>query len=124
MAKGKRNERFVRRYNGVTQRFIFRAVLHNPYPGLMAKRQVRRPREVAPPTPFEEARDEMFQHIMQCGVIGCEPEDQAQWFDDTMKYLADRFSELTQKELGQIRVLGERFVQPPKASPAPVASAV
>ena len=51
----------------------------------MAKRQVRRPREAAVPTPFEEARDEMFQHIMQCGVIGCEPEDQAQWFDDTMK---------------------------------------
>lgn len=90
----------------------------------MAKRQVRRPREVAVPTPFEEARDEMFQHIMQCGVIGCEPEDQAQWFDDTMRYLAERFSELTQKELGQIRLLGERFVQPPKATPAPVATAV
>jgi hypothetical protein len=27
----------------------------------MAKKQVRRPREVAVPTPFEEARDEMFQ---------------------------------------------------------------
>jgi hypothetical protein len=90
----------------------------------MAKRQIRRPREVAAPTPFEEARDEMFQHIMQCGVIGCEPDDQAQWFDDTMRYLADRFSELTQKELGQIRLLGERFVQPPKATAAPVATAV
>jgi hypothetical protein len=90
----------------------------------MAKKQARRPREVAVPTPFEEARDEMFQHIMQCGVIGCEPEDQALWFDDTMKYLADRFSELTQKELGQIRVLGERFVQPPKAPAVQVATAV
>lgn len=89
----------------------------------MAKRQMRRPREVAAPTPFEEARDEMFQHIMQCGVIGCEPDDQAQWFDATMGYIADRFSELTQKELGQIRLLGERFVQPPKAT-AQVASAV
>jgi hypothetical protein len=90
----------------------------------MAKRQVRRPREAAQPTPFEEARDEMFQHIMQCGVIGCEPEDQAQWFDDTMRYLADRFSELTEKDLGQLRVLGERFVQPPKATSAQVATAV
>jgi hypothetical protein len=90
----------------------------------MAKKQARRPREVAQPTPFEQARDEMFQHIMQCGVIGCEPEDQAKWFDDTMMYLADRFSELTQKELGQIRVLGERFVQPPKATSAQVATAV
>lgn len=90
----------------------------------MAKRQIRRPREATLPTPFEEARDEMFQHIMQCGVIGCEPEDQAIWFDDTMRYIADRFSELTQKELTQIRQLGERFVQPPKAAQAPVATAV
>jgi hypothetical protein len=90
----------------------------------MAKRQLRRPREVAVPTPFEEARDEMYQHIMQCGVIGCEPGDQALWFDETMRYLADRFSELTQKDLGQIRLLGERFVQPPKAPPAQVATAV
>ncbi len=91
--------------------------------GLMAKRQLRR-REVALPTPFEEARDEMFQHIMQCGVIGCAPEDQAEWFDDTMRYLADRFSELNEKELRQIRVLAERFVQPPKATSTPVATAV
>lgn len=118
----KRNDPALRRYNGVTSCFIFGRSL-NAHPGLMAKRQVRRPREVATPTPFEEARDEMFQHIMQCGVIGCEPDDQAQWFDDTMKYLADRFTELTQKELGQIRVLGERFVQPPKATPQ-VATAV
>lgn len=113
----------MRRYNGVTSWFIFRS-FNNTYPGLMAKRQVRRPRESAAPTPFEEARDEMFQHIMQCGVIGCEPDDQAQWFDDTMRYVADRFTELTQKELGQIRVLGERFVQPPKATSVPVATAV
>ncbi|HEX9562999.1 MAG TPA: hypothetical protein VF981_03480 [Gemmatimonadaceae bacterium] len=87
----------------------------------MAKRQVRH-REVTLPTPFEEARDEMFQHIMQCGVIGCSPEDQAEWFEDTMRYLASRFSELSEKELRQIRVLGERFVQPPKAAPAQVAT--
>ena len=114
----------MRRYNDATSAFNFECSQNNIYPGLMAKKQVRRPREVAQPTPFEEARDEMFQHIMQCGVIGCEPADQAEWFDDTMKYLADRFSELTQKDLGQIRVLGERFVQPPKAPSAQVATAV
>jgi hypothetical protein len=99
------------------------ALPKNTHPGLMAKRQVRRPREVAMPTPFEEARDDMFQHIMQCGVIGCEPDDQAQWFDDTLTYIADRYSDLTQTELGQSRVLGQRFVQPPKAT-AQVATAV
>lgn len=91
----------------------------------MAKNRQRRTREVALPTPFEEARDEMFQHIMRCGVIGCEPEDQSEWFDDTMRYLADRYHELNQAELTQLRVLGERFVQPPRStSEDPVATAV
>jgi hypothetical protein len=36
----------------------------------MAKPKDRRRREVVAPTPFEQARDEMFQHIMRCGVIG------------------------------------------------------
>lgn len=66
----------------------------------------------------------MFQHIMQCGVIGADPEHQAEWFDDTLRYLADRYRELSEKELGQLRVLGERFVQPPKRDVSQVATAV
>ena len=84
----------------------------------------RRTREVAGPTPFEEARDEMFQHIMQCGVIGAEPEHQSEWFADTMRYLADRYRELSDSELQQLRVLGERFVQPPKRDSNQLATAV
>ena len=49
-------------------------------------------------TPFEEARDEMFQHIMKCGVIGASPEDQKEWFDNTMTYLADRYHELNPRQ--------------------------
>ena len=90
----------------------------------MGKNRQRRQREVAVPTPFEEARDEMFQHIMRCGVIGSAPEHQSEWFDDTMSYLADRYHELTAAELKQLRLLGERFVQPPRATTAPVESAV
>ncbi len=89
----------------------------------MGKNRHRRPREVALPTPFEEARDEMFQHIMRCGVIGCEPEYQSEWFDETMKYLGERYHELTGSELNQLRLLGERFVQPPRATTNTVASA-
>ncbi len=80
----------------------------------MAKKTIRRQAPSALATPFDEARDELFQHIMRCGVIGSEPEHQGEWFDDTMKYLADRFHELSAEQLTQIRVLGERFVQPPK----------
>jgi hypothetical protein len=90
----------------------------------MGKNRQRRQRETAAPTPFEEARDEMFQHIMRCGVIGCEPDHQAEWFNDTLRYLADRYHELTQTELAQLRLLGERFVQPPRATTVPVESGV
>ena len=74
----------------------------------------RRTREVAGPTPFEEARDEMFQHIIRCGVIGSAAEHQDEWFDQTMEYLADRYHELDRSQVGELRTLGERFCQPPK----------
>ncbi|MFN8573412.1 MAG: hypothetical protein U0132_15270 [Gemmatimonadaceae bacterium] len=74
------------------------------------------------PSPFDEARDELFQHIMRCGVIGSEPDHQTEWFDDTMKYVAERYHELTDRELGELRVLGERFVQPPKVQTAAAVS--
>ncbi len=82
----------------------------------MAKKSVRRPSPPASsgPTPFDQVRDELFQHIMTCGVIGADPAHQGEWFEDTMKYLSDRYHELSPAELKQLRVLGDRFVQPPK----------
>jgi hypothetical protein len=65
-------------------------------------------------TPFAEARDELFQQIMRCGVVGSAPEDQKDWFDNTMGYLAERYHELGRSEMDELRVLGERFAQPPK----------
>jgi len=69
---------------------------------------------LATPTPFEEARDELFQHIMRCGVVGSAPEDQSTWFTETMAYMADRYPELGTNEINELRKLGERFSQPPK----------
>ena len=68
--------------------------------------------------PFEAARDELFQHIMKCGVIGSEPADQKEWFDNTMAYLTERYHELDPSEIDELRVLGERFAQPPKVRKA------
>jgi len=61
---------------------------------------------------FAQARDEMFSHILRCGVIEALPEHQKDWFDDTMLYLADRYEDLTKEQLHELRVLGERFSQP------------
>jgi hypothetical protein len=86
----------------------------------MAKQRNRYTRAVAPQqkTPFEEARDELFQHIMRCGVVGSDPQHQHEWFEDTMKYTAERFPELSPADVAELRVLGERFAQPPKAKQA------
>jgi hypothetical protein len=88
----------------------------------MAKDRNRR-RETAPPTPFEQARDEMFQQIIQCGVLQAAPEHQIEWLDETMQYLADRYHELREDDLAQLRTLGVRFCQPPKARAATEESA-
>lgn len=61
---------------------------------------------------FAQARDELFSHILRCGVIDALPEHQKDWFDDTMGYVADRYEDLTDAELTQLRTLGERYCQP------------
>ena len=68
----------------------------------------------AEPTPFEQARDELFQHIMRCGVVGAEPEHVDEWFAETIKYMTDRFPELSETQIGELKTLGLRFAQPPK----------
>jgi hypothetical protein len=63
-------------------------------------------------TAFAQARDELFSHVLRCGVIDALPEHQKDWFDDTMLYLADRYDTLSDEELAQLPLLGERFCQP------------
>ena len=83
----------------------------------MAKQNNRRStgKPVAAPSVFEQARDEMFQHIMRCGVVGSDPAHQNEWFNETMEYMIDRYPELESGQIGELRTLGERFAQPPKA---------
>lgn len=70
------------------------------------------PRTPAMPTVYDQARDELFSHILRCGVLEAAPEHQKEWMDDTMQYLGDRYSDLKPEELQQVRTLGERFCQP------------
>jgi hypothetical protein len=66
----------------------------------------------AGPSFVDQARDELFSHILRCGVTEAEPEHQKEWMDDTMQYLAERYPDLSAQELAQVRVLGERFCKP------------
>jgi len=81
----------------------------------MAKPKLRPRRDAVVNSPYQECRDELFQQVMQCGVIGCHPDDQKEWFDQTLAYLAGRYPELKPAELVELRTLGERFSQPPKS---------
>lgn len=84
----------------------------------MSRQRNRGRPAAAPPSPFDQARDELFQHVMRCGVIGSAPEHQVEWFDETMKFLADRYHELSKQQIADLRVLGERFAAPTVKKPA------
>ena len=71
-------------------------------------------------TPFEQARDELFSHILRCGVLEALPEYQNEWFDDTVLYLRDRYQELDDEQVAELRVLGERYCRPIVARSMPV----
>jgi hypothetical protein len=85
----------------------------------MAKKRSE-PRRLSTPTPFEQARDELFSHILRCGVLEANAEHQKEWFDDTMLYLADRYEGLDEAQLSELRLLGERYCRPVVARSAPV----
>ena len=76
------------------------------------------------PTTFEQARDELFSHILRCGVLEAAEEHRKEWFDDTMDYLAERYENLTGAELTQLRTLGERYCRPVLARPESVTAGV
>lgn len=88
----------------------------------MSKKKTRRAFPQASPSSFDQARDELFSHILRCGVIDALPEHQKDWFDDTMGYLTDRYDDLGEEQLTQLRTLGERYCQPVRRA-EPVGSA-
>lgn len=78
----------------------------------MANNKKRTERAPSVPSAFDQARDELFSHILRCGVVEADNDQQKAWMDDTMQYLAERYSDLDEKQLEQIRLLGERFSKP------------
>lgn len=66
---------------------------------------------------LDQARDELFSHILRCGVIEAELEQQKDWLDDTMQYLGERYADLDEEQLAQVRLLGERFCRPVTRNP-------
>jgi hypothetical protein len=64
-------------------------------------------------TAFIHARDELFSHVHRCQVLQAAPEQQSDWLRDTVQFLGESFPTLTDRELNELREIGERFCQPP-----------
>jgi len=60
------------------------------------------------PASFDHARDELYSHILRCGVLEATEEHRKEWFDDTLLYLAERYEQHTDEQLPMLRTLGER----------------
>ena len=80
--------------------------------GLTRKRRIRSRPERGPQSTLDQARDELFKAIQQCGVIKADEDEQLVWMDETVDFMKERHPELTAEELEQLRGAGIRFCQP------------
>lgn len=67
----------------------------------------------------ERARDELFSHINRCGVLEAERKDQEHWLNETIEYLGERYPDLSDAELRELRTIGMRFCLPAIANGSP-----
>jgi hypothetical protein len=79
---------------------------------LSRKKRDRRERPEHRESTPDRARNELFSAIRQCGVIDAAEDEQIEWMDDTIRFLAERYPELTPEELDQLKMTGLRFCQP------------
>jgi len=63
-------------------------------------------------TALDRARDELFSHINRCGVLEATDDQQKEWMDDTLKFIEERYPELSGGELEQLEQLGLRYCKP------------
>jgi len=63
-------------------------------------------------TALDRARDELFSHINRCGVLEASDEQQKEWMDDTLKFLEERYPDLSGKELQELEQVGLRYCKP------------
>jgi hypothetical protein len=79
------------------------------------------------PSELEQARNDLFGHIHRCGVLRATEEQQEEWMNDTLEYLAECYPSLGDEELQDLKTIGLRFCRPvidnaaPADEPAPQA---
>ncbi len=63
-------------------------------------------------TDFDNAMNELHSHIHRCAELKATPEQQDQWLDETMEFMAERYTGLTEQQLTELRGIGSLFCQP------------
>ena len=63
-------------------------------------------------TALDRARDELFSHINRCGVLEASDDQQKEWMDDTLRFLEERYPQLSGGELKELEQLGLRYCKP------------
>jgi hypothetical protein len=63
-------------------------------------------------TVLDRARDELFSHINRCGVLEATDDQQREWMDDTLKFLEERYPDLSDQDLKQLEQVGIRYCKP------------
>lgn len=64
------------------------------------------------PTSLDMARDELFSHIRRCGVLEAESDERTAWMEDTVGYLGERYSDLSESDLARLTEIGHRYCEP------------
>lgn len=63
-------------------------------------------------TLLDRARDELFSHVIRCDVLEAHMDDRTDWLADTMDFMAHRYPQLSEIQLAQLKVMGQRFIKP------------
>jgi len=63
-------------------------------------------------TKMDQARDELMSHVVRCDVLEAEMEHRAEWLQETMDYMAERYPMLSDLQLTQLEMMGRQFIKP------------
>jgi len=63
-------------------------------------------------TELDRARDELFSHIQRCGALDASEDDKDEWLEETIEYIAERYTNLTPLQLGHLEMMGKRYLRP------------
>jgi hypothetical protein len=67
---------------------------------------------------YEEARDELFSHMLKSRVSDAEPARQRAWLAETLGYLHRRYSSLPETRLRHLAEAAHRFLRMQTGAPA------